>query len=68
MKFRRIIHYSLKLTKGPCSFIYRFREHLVTDNPDETISTKLMGNLLSGGLAGACATAFIYPLDYARTR
>jgi solute carrier family 25 (adenine nucleotide translocator) protein 4/5/6/31 len=27
-----------------------------------------MGNLLSGGFAGATSLTFVYPLDFARTR
>lgn len=28
----------------------------------------IMGNILSGGMAGTCASFFVYPLDFARTR
>jgi solute carrier family 25 (adenine nucleotide translocator) protein 4/5/6/31 len=27
-----------------------------------------MGNLMSGGMAGATSLSFVYPLDFARTR
>jgi len=27
-----------------------------------------LGNLASGGAAGACSLCFVYPLDFARTR
>lgn len=37
-------------------------------NPDKEKGRFFLGNLLSGGLAGATSLLFVYPLDYCRTR
>jgi len=46
----------------------KFREIVNASDGRSNFSTHLLTNLVSGGLAGSCALAVIYPFDYARTR
>ncbi|XP_021956427.1 ADP/ATP translocase 1-like [Folsomia candida] len=48
------------------SFKELFKEKFI--HKSDELWYRLGGNVLSGGVAGACALTVIYPLDYARTR
>jgi len=45
-----------------------FKVYLCPFNPKTEKVKFFFGNLASGGAAGACSLAFVYPLDFARTR
>lgn len=45
-----------------------FKRYLCPYNPKTEPFKFMIGNLLSGGAAGASSLCFVYPLDFARTR
>lgn len=50
------------------SFKDFFRAHFNPYNPKTDPKRYFLGNILSGGMAGAASSIFVYPLDFARTR
>jgi hypothetical protein len=56
--------------KQAMNFVFkdRYERMFANYNPKLNPYKLLLGNLFAGGMAGASALLFIYPLDFARTR
>jgi solute carrier family 25 (adenine nucleotide translocator) protein 4/5/6/31 len=50
------------------AFKDRYKKIFVRHKPSENFTLFFLGNLASGGAAGATSLLFVYPLDFARTR
>lgn len=50
------------------AFKDNYKRLFVRYSPDESFFLNFLGNLASGGAAGATSLLFVYPLDFARTR
>ncbi|KYQ92706.1 ADP/ATP translocase [Tieghemostelium lacteum] len=50
------------------AFKDKYKKFFVRHSPKENFTLFFVGNLLSGGAAGATSLLFVYPLDFARTR
>ncbi|KAF2074105.1 hypothetical protein CYY_004590 [Polysphondylium violaceum] len=50
------------------AFKDKYKKFFVRHSPKESPMKFFVGNLLSGGAAGATSLLFVYPLDFARTR
>eukprot|EP01132_Coremiostelium_polycephalum_P002687 gene2687-3332_t len=50
------------------AFKDKYKKFFVRHSPKENPGMFFVGNLMSGGAAGATSLLFVYPLDFARTR